>query len=641
MNLSKLRVVWCMLLATASTLGVIGGMSAAAADTPSGATPHIMTIVMENTDYSQFVGSPAMPFLNELAHGYADFTQAFGWAYPSLPNYLELLSGDDQGDPGDCDITDPGCSNFTNTTLVDQLEAAGITWNAYQQGDAFGCDQSDGGGNYPYWHNPFRYFAEFSSQCSHISNFSDLFSNLNSPNAADFQWVVPDLVNSGGDNGTMSSGDTWLAGAVPQIMNSSWYRQGGQIVILFDTGYQDSGGNGGASGGQIPMVVVSARDRGVGAVSSPVNTAGVLHSIEQAYGLSFLGDAADPANGNLGQTLISGRSFGPSAQQNELGVVAGVPVPRAGPAFASAVPKTLALQGIAQVPSTDQGASGQSAVMEVGENADGEGVVVPPSGSPEPVSGTSILESVSCPSATQCYAVGLAPTNDDAGVLVSIVNGQPTSVTEDTAFIGLMGISCPTDSTCYAVGYDNANDADSVTTITSGQPGPPVEVQGGGEWLNAISCPTATTCYAAGLVNFSPAVVPITSGTPGNPVFLNVWYLNGIDCPNATTCVAVGENSTEQGIVDTVTSGIAANPVVVPGAIFLYGVGCDDNLNCVLTGAGTPGANGLSSGVTSLLSSSGTVQPASPVPGTNGLGQVLCQNGTLQGCLSVGAVFRP
>ena len=625
-----------VMTAIVGVVGAVPAASAGAAPRPAGAAPHIMTIMMENTDYSQFAGSSAMPYLNEVAHQYADFTQAYGWTYPSLPNYLELLSGSDEGGVGDCDITDTGCNNFSNPTLVDQLEGAGLTWNAYYQGLDSGCDQGDGGGNYPYWHNPFRYFSEFSAQCSHISNFSDLFSNLSSPQAADFQWVVPDLVNSGGDNGTMSSGDTWLAGALPRIMDSSWYRQGGQIVILYDSGYEDSGGNGSSNGGQIPMVVVSAGTAGMGAVSSPVNTAGVLRSIEQAYGLSYLGDAADASNGSLGAAVVSGSPAGPPVHQTLDGAILGVSGNGRGSIVSSAVPGTLALQGIATVPS-----GGPGAVMAVGENAAGEGVVVPPQGPAVAVPGTSILESVSCATSSQCDAVGLAPTDDDAGVLVSIRNGQPTSVTQLPAFIGLYGIACPTATTCYAVGYDNANDADAVTTITNGSASVPSEVQGGSEWLNAISCPTATTCYAAGLVNYNPSVVPITNGTPGTPVVVpDAWYLNGIDCPTSGNCVAVGENGNEQGIADVIEGGVAAEPVIVAGSEYLYGVGCDSADNCVLTGAGIPGNDGYSLGVQATLSGGGTAQPAVTLPGTNGLGQVDCLGTGTSDCYSVGAVFR-
>lgn len=285
-------------------------------------SPHIMYINMENTDYSQTAGASSMPYWNELAHQYAVFTQAFGWTYPSLPNYMEFLTGSTNGISSDCDPGDAGCTNLTPNTLTDEMEKAGISWHAYFQDDPTGCDNSPNDfftGNYDVEHNAFAYMADFEQQCSHLSNFDSLISNLNSPNAADFNWVIPDLDNDGGDNGTMYSGDTWMNAAVPQILNSTWYKQGGQVIISYDTGYQDSQGlptqennpnipNG--PGGLIPAIVISAHTKGMGVVSLPHNTAGLLRSVEQAYGLPLLGDSADPANGSLGDALVSGRPEG-------------------------------------------------------------------------------------------------------------------------------------------------------------------------------------------------------------------------------------------------------------------------------------------------------------------------------------------
>ncbi|MGC1239466.1 MAG: alkaline phosphatase family protein [Acidimicrobiales bacterium] len=652
--------------AVASAISLLGltslaSTSATASPNRTATAPHIMTIMMENTDYSQFVGSPQMPYLNELSHEYANFTQAYGWTYPSLPNYLELLSGSDWGTAGnDCDITDPGCSDFAGPTLVNQIANAGLTWNAYYQGDASGCDQSDGGGNYPYWHNAFRYFTDFSSLCKNISSFSDLNSNLNSSNAADFQWVVPDLVNSGGDNGTMQSGDSWLNNELPQIMNSTWYHQGGQIVILFDSGYNDRSATPGFEGGQIPMVVVSAHTAGMGSNKTPINTAGVLRSIEQAYGLSYLGDAANPANGDLGNALVSGRPIGLTAPDSSNGAV--LTTSLNGPNNVTSVggfgDQTIAENGIAQIPTSSGGGifsnppfqlgqSGQSqsnSSITVGENAAGQGDFTL-GGSTQAVPNTSALESVSCTTSTQCYSVGLAPSNDDEGVLVSIRNGRVNSVTPQPAFIGLYGIDCTTSSICYAVGYDNNNDADAVMTITNGQSGPVNEVepgQGVGEWLNAISCPTTTECFAVGFVNYYPSIVPITNGIPGTPVTIsdngNAWYVNGIDCTSVNYCVAVGENDVEQGIESTFVDGAVATTQVVLGTENVYGVGCDSEGNCLLTGASVPSSNGYSVGtVTGLVN--GSLQTTRNIADTNGFGQTICGQ-DLDICVSVGADYR-
>jgi hypothetical protein len=303
---------------------------------------------------------------------------------------------------------------------------------------------------------------------------------------------------------------------------------------------------------------------------------------------------------------------------------------------------------VATIPAATTGSGGHSwgdskdpTAIEVGEGDNGEGVIVTHDRGTVPVPGTSDLESVSCTTATQCYAVGLGPSNDDEGVLVSIANGEPTATTPLPAFIGLYGISCPTATTCYAVGYDNASDADAVTTITNGQASSPVDVSGGGEWLNAISCPSATQCYAAGLVNYNPSIVPVTSGTPGAAVtignFSDSWYVSGLDCTSVGDCVAVGENASEQGIVSTFVNGAAGTTTVVPGTEYLYGVGCATNGDCVLAGTSSPGANGYNTGAVSYLPAGGTPSPAIALPRTNGFGQLACGT-TTDACVSVGAV---
>jgi phosphatidylinositol-3-phosphatase len=604
--------------------------------------PHIMTIMMENTDYSQFAGSAAMPYLNEIAHQYADFTDAWGWTYPSLPNYLELLSGSDDGTQGnDCDITQKGCNNFTNPTLVDQLDKAGISWNAYYQGDPSGCYQGDGSGNYPYWHNAFRYFTDFQQQCSHIDVYSDLLSNLNSPKAADFQWLVPDLVNSGGDNGTMSSGDSWLAGELPKIMDTRWYREGGQIVILYDTGYEDAGGIGQSTGdnggGQIPMVVVSAHTKHMGAVTAPVNTAGVLRSIEHAYGLPYLGNAANAGNGSLGEALVSGRPVrsgrgapSPVSVGDEVTISE-----NREPGFLSTVRGSLSVNGVAA-----QVGGASLPVIEVGQNSQGQGVIHVPGQPTRVVPGTSDLESVSCSATGQCYAVGLAAPNTDEAVLVSIKHDRVASVTKLPAFIGLYGIACPAAGTCYAVGYDNSDDADAVTTITDGTASAPAEVKAGGEWLNAISCPDSTQCYATGLVNYNPSIVSITSGVPGTAVTIpDAWYANGIDCWSVGNCAVAGENSTEQGIIGTLVDGKVGTTTVVAGTEYLYGVACASASACAATGAGVPGASGYSSGVVVGLAGglAGGTAAVKAVRDSNGFGQVIPYG---NGYVTVGAAYQ-
>jgi phosphatidylinositol-3-phosphatase len=577
------------------------------APTPQAHPPHIMYIMMENTDYSQSAGASSMPYWNELAHQYAVFTQAFGWTYPSEPNYMEFLTGSTEGLSGDCDpgITgESGCPSDTATssivanTLTDEMEKAGISWHGYFQGDPSGCYQGSGGGtngNYDDEHNPFELMADFVQQCSHLSNFDSLISDLNSPNAADFNWVIPDLDNDGGDNGTMYSGDTWMNAVVPQILNSAWYKQGGQVIISYDTGYEDSQGlitpenvnNPNGPGGLIPAIVISAHTKGMGVVSVPHNTAGLLRSVEQAYGLPLLGDSADPANGSLGDALVSGRPEGSAP---------------ASPTFSGGIFQvgSNSRLHVTNLPGSSESFNGiyrfgDGQTIEAGENDLGQGVVATPTRGAIAVPGATNLLSISCVSASTCYAVGMGSLDDDDAAVANVVNGIPTKVTQVPDMYAFYGVSCPTTGTCYAVGYDTSDAADAVVTITNGVPGQPIEVPvNGAPWLNAISCPTATQCYAAGINDYQAAIVPIVSGIPQNPIpnpdasspdnnFANLWYLNGIDCPSVGNCVAVGETANaHQGAVVTLLNGQLTNvdptngptAQVVPNTSYLYGVAC-------------------------------------------------------------------
>jgi phosphatidylinositol-3-phosphatase len=632
--LSALTVV-CGIVAAISATATASASTARSGDAPAVAhtavskAPHILTIMMENTDYSQVAGSAATPYMNELQHQYADFTQAYGWTYPSLPNYVELQAGSTHGISSDCDPGDKGCTNLSGTFMENQLEAKGISWHAYYEDDVSGCNTNsndDFHGNYDVEHNPWRYFSDFSAQCSHISGFGQLLPDLRKNNAPDYNFVVPDLNNDGGDNGTMSSGDTWLNATLPKIMKTEWYKQGGQIVVMYDTGYQDGGGVNGSSGGRIPMMVISAHTRGMGQISTRLNTAGVLRSLEQAYGLSYLGDAANAANGSLGKALVAGRPTGKAAAKTMSPALAQIGT--ADKVKLAGVKTGLAFNGVHH--------DSNGSVIAVGENTSGEGVVWTKKTGEIAVPGTSNLESVACETSKQCYAVGLATAGSDVGVLVPIVNGRPKAARIQDAFYGIYGIACPSKSKCVAVGYSTATIGDAVTTITHGVAAKPKMVPGGGEWLNAVACPTSNECYATGLVNYVASIVPIKQGTPKAAIAIpKAWYANGITCQAVGDCVVVGENDNQQGTVTSLTGGKMGKTSVVSSSEYLYGVGCVTHSKCVITGASHVGKTGYSHGQSAYYID-GKVSKVKQVADANGLGQISCGK-SLTECVSATA----
>jgi len=266
-----------------------------------------MVIMMENETFSAVIGNPSLPYLNgALAGHYLVLQQAFAVGHPSLPNYLELLSGSTWGVSSDC-APGSGCQGGAN--LPAQLDQAGISWAGYMEdmpvagytgGDTGG---DDGYGNmlYSQHHNPFVYFPNLESELStHVKPLTNMVSDLNSATPPAFVWVTPNMLDNMHD-GPPTVGDTWLSQQIPSIQATAWYRTGGAIIVLWDEGQaSDTSGIAGGSGGHVAGIVISQALNGSKPDVAPVDDAGILHSIETAYGLGYLNDATDPAHGSIG-----------------------------------------------------------------------------------------------------------------------------------------------------------------------------------------------------------------------------------------------------------------------------------------------------------------------------------------------------
>ena len=281
-----------------------------------------MVVMMENESQSELIGNPQAPNTNALADQYGVATQSYAIGHPSLPDYLELLSGTSAGVTDDGAPSSEGISGAV-PTLANQLEKAGISWKAYLEsmpsagytgGDTICC-----GGQYYQHHNPFVYFPAVVSLPDFATNVvpsTTIMGDLNSPKPPDFVWVTPNGADDMHDGSTNANGDVnpsvgdaWLGSFVSQVQSTAWYAHAGKIVIEWDEGADsDTSGVGTAGeggGGHIVTIVISgALKQAPKQDATPVNTAGVLRSIEDAYALPYLADAANSSNGNL-DTLLA------------------------------------------------------------------------------------------------------------------------------------------------------------------------------------------------------------------------------------------------------------------------------------------------------------------------------------------------
>ena len=282
--------------------GADGGSSGTSGTSGSGGmTPvkgAIFTIVLENHDYAEIVGSPDAPYINQLiaSYGLATNYQDSG-THPSLPNYLTMISGEPQYGGG-LDLN-PDTSPFpvTAPNLGSQLEAAKITWRSYQESSGTPCNMAVTSPYAPK-HDPFLYFTDMqvSELCAARNVDYGTFAADLAAGATRFMWITPNLTSDGHDPDKdpvtgLKHSDAWVATEIPKIMASAVYKNGGVIFLTWDEAEGRSGAN---SMDQIPMIVISENIKSAGYKSAKAYShKSYLATVEDLLGMPRLATVAN------------------------------------------------------------------------------------------------------------------------------------------------------------------------------------------------------------------------------------------------------------------------------------------------------------------------------------------------------------
>ncbi|HLY33137.1 MAG TPA: alkaline phosphatase family protein, partial [Jatrophihabitantaceae bacterium] len=311
---------------------------------------HVFVINIENKGYDTTWGpASAAPYLAQTLRAKGVLLDSYyGTAHNSQPNYVAQISGQGPNPQmqGDCQIysqfvtvatVPPGQAVGTGCvfdasvpSLPTQMSVAGLTWRAYMEDMGTPCrhpvlDTADStqtatvGDEYAARHNPFVYFRAITDSPSCAQNVVDL-SNLSSDLATtlttrNLTYITPNLCDDGHDSpcvdgrpGGLASVNAWLQVWVPKILNSPAFQLDGMLVITADEADSPQSdasaccGEGpgpnsalpgivGLGGGKVGALVISHFTRGGTWSTTPYNHYSLLASLEEIFGLPYLGYA--------------------------------------------------------------------------------------------------------------------------------------------------------------------------------------------------------------------------------------------------------------------------------------------------------------------------------------------------------------
>src|SRR3954454_18597253 len=328
---------------------------AAAAPPP---VKHVYVIVLENKEFNESFGPDSKaPYLAKTLRQRGNLlTNFYGTSHASLGNYLTMISGQAPNPTTQSDCFVPYADMVPGTigpdgqavgqgcvypkgvkTLANQLDEKGLQWRGYMEDMGTPCrhpaigatDDTQGArptDQYATRHNPFVYFRSIIDSPTCAKNdvdlsrlMTDFKSEATTPSYA---MITPDLCSDGHDTpcvdgrpGGLVSVDAFLREWVPRILASPGFSTNGMLMITYDesegndataccaepTGPNTAApGINGPGGGRIGALVISPFAKPGSTSTTPYNHYSMLRSVEDLFGLTRLGYAAQTGLASFG-----------------------------------------------------------------------------------------------------------------------------------------------------------------------------------------------------------------------------------------------------------------------------------------------------------------------------------------------------
>ncbi|CAG8961198.1 hypothetical protein HYFRA_00013254 [Hymenoscyphus fraxineus] len=195
-----------------------------------------VTIWCENTDFDIAAGDPNFKY---LASQGITLTNYKALTHPSQGNYVGAVGGSLHGITGDSFTRIPPSTK----TIVDLLEAKGVSWSEYQEdmpysgfeGNAW-VNQKNGRNDYVRKHNPLISYDSITSlpnRLAKIKNFTMFERDLEEDKLPQWLFITPNMTSDGHDTSVTIAGK-WTRDLLDPLLKNPKFMDGTLVLVTFD-----------------------------------------------------------------------------------------------------------------------------------------------------------------------------------------------------------------------------------------------------------------------------------------------------------------------------------------------------------------------------------------------------------------------
>jgi acid phosphatase len=206
---------------------------------------HVVIVVLENQGTKQALADPNIA---SLVKSGAWFSNYYGLAHPSLPNYLAIVAGTTFGLERD-HVSAP----LKAPSIVDRLEQKGLTWKSYAEdypgrcflhneaGEVHLTPKAEATAIYVKRHVPLLEFASIQNdptRCAHVVNAREFMRDARAGKLPNYSFYTPNVWNDGHDT-SLATSSAWLVGFVQSFRATLGMHQRTLLVVTWDEGGEE------------------------------------------------------------------------------------------------------------------------------------------------------------------------------------------------------------------------------------------------------------------------------------------------------------------------------------------------------------------------------------------------------------------